>query len=149
MKKHEKRRRYLIKINDRNQSATYPLLKYKGVQALSPDPLADGRSVSSATQICLKRSAPFGKRFYEELTRETMQSAVQHLLELPSLVPDGSFVAQMIMLLLGAKLNDRVDDAPTAPPLFSLGRYPPSRQFCPLSSRHCKARRFGKDVAGG
>lgn len=121
MKKHEKRRRYLIKINDRNQSATYPLLKYKGVQALSPDPLADGRSVSSATQIRLKRSSPFGNHFYEELTRETMQSAVQHLLELPSLVPDGSFVAQMIMLTLGAKINDRINDTPTAPPVIQLG----------------------------
>lgn len=121
MNEHTRGRSYLIEIHDGSETVTYPLVKSKGTQGLIPDPFADCKSSSELTQVNLKKHSPFSKKFRQNMTSEDAQKAIHYLLELPSLVPDESFVAQAMMLSFAAKINDKLNDSPAATPIIQLG----------------------------
>lgn len=121
MNEHTRGRSYLIEIHDGSEAVTYPLVKSKGTQGLIPDPFADCKSSSELTQVNLKKHSPFSKKFRQNMTSEDAQKAIHYLLELPSLVPDESFVAQAMMLSFAAKINDKLNDSPAATPMIQLG----------------------------
>ena len=121
MSQQTKTHSHLVEIHTGSEVITYPLGKRKGERGFTPDLLADRRVTSSATKVKLKKYLPFDASFYDGIAFAELQQATQCLFELPSLVPDESFVAQMIMLSLGAKINDLVNDNPTTTPVVQLG----------------------------
>ncbi|MFR6380382.1 MAG: hypothetical protein ACLUNZ_11960 [Evtepia sp.] len=82
------------------------------------------------------------------MTSEDAQKAIHYLLELPSLVPDESFVAQAMMLSFAAKINDKLNDSPAATSMIQLGAVRLYRQSCQLFSRPRVVHWFGTERIG-